>query len=462
MSDLKLTFAEVPKETETNEKINQEVRASYGTSVFSGVFDEEYLSTLQGVDGMEVYDKMRRNDDQVGMILNAVLEPLKGANYDIRPWTSNEDDPFSEQAKLHADFVRFQLMEDMRRSWSTLLGEIYTFPIFGHAAFWEVNKYVKGHPIYGDYIGIDQMIHINPKTIERWNFDRTTMDLVSIEQRSQGDIGKTVILPKEFLHLFVNQLEGANYEGFSILRRAYGAWWRKNQYLKLEGVGIERHSVGTIIIDVPQGQEQNPERARLEAIAQRLRAHQLQWVSKPKEWGFEIMEGKFDASTVQNSILKENEAIARSVAANFLNLGQSGAGGAYALSNDLSDFFTSSLKSLAYVVAEQFSSQIIPRLIRLNFGPQIGYPYMEVTGIDDKAGKELAETFKILSDSRAIYWTDNDENHVRERFGLPERQDFETSGRAYEAPVNANPFASIQQSQKKNKRIVKFAKSKAP
>ena len=65
-----------------------------------------------------------------------------------------------------------------------------------------------------------------------------------------------------------------------------------------------------------------------------------------------------------------------------------GTTGSYALSNDLSDFFLSGLDYIAKII-ERAVNDIFKELTILNFGEQDKYPTFKLSGISDKAGKEL-------------------------------------------------------------------------
>ena len=105
--------------------------------------------------------------------------------------------------------------------------------------------------------------------------------------------------------------------------------------------------------------------------------------------------------------------------ANFLELGMSGSG-AYALSNDLSDFFLSGIEFIAKEISEQFNKKVIPDLIKLNFGPRDKYPTLNFTGISDKAGKELADILSTLTSAKILTPDDRLEKHLRKRLGITE------------------------------------------
>lgn len=410
---------------------------SSGTSVFTGIFNEEYLLELKGVRAAQTYDKMRRGDGQVQMVLAAIKNTLRSANASIDSMISDEDDPFFEQAKEQAEFASFQIFEDLRRAWSQVLDEMFSCVDFGHAVQVMVDKNVVGHPRWGNYTGLDDLCWISPKTIYRWNINPYGR-LESIDQQAYGDLQAVATIPGDFLVVTSLQREGDNYEGISVLRGSYGSWWRKNQYLKIQAIGTERNALGIPSIEVPAGKENDPERARAENVLAALSAHQLQWVTMPEGWKFNILESKFAGDQVARVIDQEDQAMARSALANFLNLGQQGSGGAYALGDTQQKLFLLGNQYIANKVCDAFNRVIIPRLIRLNFGPQPTYPQMKMSGLTDRASDEWSKMISGFKTTGILgVWSNQDVSHVRKRVGLlPENPDDPAGGQP--APPSFN------------------------
>lgn len=404
-------------------------RFSSGTSVFTGIFNEEYLPDLRGVKAAQVYDRMRRGDGQIQMVLSAVKNTLRSATAMIESRISDEDDPFFEQAAEHAEFAAFQIFEDLRRPWSQVLDEMFSAVDFGHAVQVMVDKNVQNHPKWGNYTGLDDLCWISPKTICRWNINPYGV-LESIDQQAYGDLQSIENIPGDFLVVTSLQREGDNYEGISILRGSYGSWWRKNQYLKIQAIGTERNALGIPSVTVPAGKENDPERARAENVLAALTAHQLQWVTMPEGWDFNILEVKFSAETVAKVIDQEDQAMARSALANFLNLGQQGSGGAYALGDTQQKLFLLGNQYIANKICDAFNRVIIPRLIRMNFGPQPAYPEMKMSGLTDRASEEWQKMLSGFKTTGILgVWSVKDVGHVRKRLGLlPENPDDPAGG----------------------------------
>ena len=385
---------------------------SSGTDLYSGYFHEEYLRELQGRPAADIYDRMRRSDPRVKMCLSAVKNPIKGATWEIDP--AGDDDA----AKAHADLVRHALFEDMDKSWKEFLSEALSFVDFGHSVFEVVHKVVRDNPRYGSYNGIQSFGFRSQRTIERWNLEKTGQ-LKSITQMAYGDLESHKDISGQFLVVFSLEKEGDNYEGISALRTCYGPFFRKDLYLKLMAIGIEKTAVPTPKAKIPTGQQTSEQYANLIATLEAYTSHQQNYITYPEGWDINFDQTKFDASGVKSAIEFEDAQMVFSFLANFLNLGQSGAG-SFALSVDLSDFFLAGIEHVADIVTEKFNRQIIPDLIKLNFGPQENYPKLKCSGISDKPGGELGKLLKDLAESKYITPDDRLEKHLRKRIGLPE------------------------------------------
>lgn len=386
---------------------------SSGTDITGGILNEEYLQALTGTEAADIFDKMRRSDPKVKMCLQAVMNPIKSASWTIEP----ADD--SDQAKLDAELIEYILFRGMQKTWKRLIHEILTMTAFGYSLFERTHKVLFNHPKFGNFIGLRDLGFRSQRTIERWNINEYTGELETVTQFAFGD-GQAwnVDMPAKFLNLFSIDREGDNFEGISLLRPCYGPWLRKQTYLKLQAIGIEKFAVPTPTLKVPEGKQNSVEFNNAVEVLKKYVSHQSNYLTIPEGWEIQFTDSKFDASKVQGSIDAENREIVNAFLANFLELGQSGSG-SYALSFDLSDFFLGGIEHIADVIVEEFNS-IIKELINLNRGPQEEYPKLRASGIADRVGKEFGDLLKALSDSRYIVPDKGLEKHLRSLLNLPE------------------------------------------
>lgn len=394
--------------------IHVEETGSSGIQNFSGYYSEEYLSTLRGTKAADIWDQMRRSDPKIKMVLSAVKNPIKGAHWAIQPGADGEE------FKRHADLMEQILFKDLHQGWTQQIAETLTFLEFGFATFEVIHKVVTNHPDFGSYNSLDKIAWRSPRTIERWNLDPNGR-LMSISQYAFGDLQRLVDIPGSFLLTFTHEKEGDNYEGVSALRPCYGPWFRKNAYLKLMAIGMEKFAIPTPYMEVPEGKENSTEYFNAKKVLEKYAAHQQQFIMFPAGWKLGFAQSNFDASKIRDAINEENAEMAYAFLENFLELGHSGNSGSYALGTDLSDFFLMGLEHTANYICEVYNRVLIPDMIKLNFGPQTHYPQLEATGITDKPGKEFAEVIKLLADSKTITPDTDLEDDLREKFGLPRK-----------------------------------------
>lgn len=389
---------------------------SFGTEIYHGYPSEEYLATLRGTDAADVWDKMRRSDPQIKMITNAIKNPIKSATWEVLPGGD------SDEAEKQAELIKQILFHDMDVPWSRFLGEALTLVEFGYSLFEEIHKTVLNHPQFGSYIGLKALAYRSQRTIERFNVNRDTGTLLTVSQYAYGDLQKLVDIPAQFLVHFALDQEGANYEGISALRACYGSYIRKNMYMKLNAIGIEKFAVPTPVLEVPDQQQNATQFANAKAALEAYTSHQSNYITYPVGWKLELKSNVYDPEKVEKSIDAEDKRMVKSLLAGFLELGLSGHG-TQALSSDLSDFFLFGLQHIADIVCDGLNRKTIKNLVDLNYGPQPVYPMLKCSGISDKAGKELAETLKYLSDGKYITPDDPLEVHLRKRLGLTEMSD---------------------------------------
>jgi hypothetical protein len=431
-------FKNEPKERES---LHPKERGATGTANFSGYYDEEYLQKIRDLDGIDLYDEMRRSDAQVKMLLSVVKNPILSASWGVQP----VDD--SDEEKEIAAFAEHVLFHDIgykdgskEKTFRQFMREALTMIEFGHSVFEVVHKVVMNNPKFGNYIGLSDLSWRSPKTIYEWHLARNG-SLDCIRQVTQGDIAVDVKIPAKNLLVLTNELEGSNYQGISALRSIYGNHFRKTLFRKFQAVGIERASSG-----VPMGEIDDAIRtggnfetqwAAFKKMLQRFAANQQNYIALEK--GFKVSELKLshDPEKVQKAIDGENIEMTKSFLANFMELGLTG-GGSYSLGSDLSDIFLSSIQTVADEVAECLDRKVMRKIIRAKYGDRDFYPKTYAAGINDKAGKELAEVVKMLVEAGAIRTGERLERHLSKLYKFPdvEREQDEEDSPSEDDPNN--------------------------
>lgn len=385
---------------------------STGTEIYSGYFAEEYLEKLRGNKLAKEFDKIRRSDAQARMLLLSVKNPICGAGWEIEPASDSPED------QKIANLIEHILFHDCGKPFPKTIREALSCIDFGHGIMEKTFKTVFNHPEFGTYHGIQSLDLISAKTIETWLLEEGK--LTGIRQLSNGDNRSDTIIPAEYLMVFNLEMEGTNFEGISWLRACYGNWFRKNLYQKLNAIGIEKFAVGTPTVEFPQGSQNDEQMDNIIEALEVYTSGEANYITLPSGYLLKIEHNAYDPEKVESSIDKEDARMAKAFLANFLELGMSGTG-AYALSNDLSDFFLSGLTHIADEIANVFNTDLIPELCKLNVGPLHKYPKLKHTGISDKAGQELATIVTMYAEKNIITPDDALEDHLRKRHGLPKR-----------------------------------------
>lgn len=411
-----------------------------GTEIYSGYIAEDHLSSLRGHERAKVFDKIRRSDAQARMLLNSVKNPIRSATWEVHP----ADD--SAEAEKDAELIRHVLFSCSGFSFKKTLGEILTMIDFGYAALEKTYRVVLDDPKMGSYHGIAGLSWINPKTIHKFNVNRATGELLTVSQYAYGDLERTVDVPAKYLLHFVLDREGANYEGLSWLRPVYGNYLRKNEFMKLNAIGVEKFAVPTPRVKVPAGFQNSESFQYLLQALEVYTSGEANYLTYPAEYEIDFgSNSTYDPAKVDAAVDAEDRRMAKAFLANFLELGTGSSSGSFALGKDLSDFFSSGLIYIADEIAEVFNRNLIPELMLLNRGPRASTPKLVHSGIDDKAGKELAEVLSMLATSQYIVPDDKTEDHLRKRYGLPPKSE---EGKRIKQPAQS-PFGLSERVRRK-------------
>lgn len=395
-----------------------EFYGNFGTDISGGIFNEEYLSTLKGPRAAREFDKMRTQDGQVKMVLTAVKNPIKSATWEIVSADSSD-----EAANKHREFVEFILFRDLNRTWMQTLSQMLTFVDFGHAVFEIIHKNVSNHPKFGSYTGIKSLAWRSQKTIEEWKLDPGTGELAGVLQRTPGDFNNDVIIPAEFLFVLTMDLEGNDFSGTrnSVLRPMYGAYQIKQFLKKLKVIGHEKMTIGTPIGRAPEGATKQ-QMDSFASILQLYSSNEKQYILLPPGFEVEIKGGEFKANELEQGIEAENQEMVRAFLLNFLNLGQTGGGGSYALGQTQADFYLKGLQCIAQMICDEINCRLIPHIVALNFGEQAEYPSIAFSGIED-AGKDFSEMIANYVNVKAVVVDPTLRTFLRKLHRLPPEQE---------------------------------------
>jgi|14BtaG_2_1085337.scaffolds.fasta_scaffold02197_3 hypothetical protein len=441
-----------------------------GIEIFSGSYAEEYLSKFATMpEGMDVFDKMRRSDYQVQMLLSAVKNPIIAAN-----WGVEAVDDTDEEQEI-AKFVQFCLFEDMgypdgskSKSFREFITEALTSIEFGFSLFEPVYKVVMDHPKWGNYVGVRDIGYRSQKTIYEWNLNKNG-SIKNVRQLAQGDLGVDVKIDGANLMPITFKKEGDNYEGTSMLRPVYGNYMRKDFYLKILAMGIERTATGVLVAKVPPAAQDDAEQMDfIKKMLKRFTSHQSTYMVMPDGFEVDVTKIDFDADAVENAIDSEDRRMSKSFLAGFLELGMKGQSGVN-LGKDQSTLFLNGIENYSETIGDAVEKYIVKKLVDAKYGKRVAYPQIKATDVNNKNGKERAEVIVMLKNAGIIRDTDQLEDAMSRDYDLPvipqdqkERLDAEGKGRAAQSKKESVAPNEPKDKDAEKKRLaegVKFSES---
>ena len=384
---------------------------------------EEPTPELQWPKNVEVYDRMRRQDAQVISVLRAVTLPIRRTAWRIDPAGARD-----EVVQLVADDLGLPIQgqEDRpvlrtrdRFSWAEHLRLALLMLPFGHSPFEQVYRIDEA-----GQARLRKLAWRPPRTISKIDV-AADGGLVAIEQHPSKGTDKHR-MDVDRLVMYVNEREGGNWLGQSLLRPAYKFWLLKDRLLRVGAQTVERHGMGIPDYEAPPPDpnmkpedrtkwEKEQVQAGLQ-LAKNLRSGENAGTSRTNGSKLTLMGVSGTLPDAEKWVRYFDEQIARAVLAHFLNLGTET--GSWALGSTFADFFTLSLQTVALQVAEVANQHIVEDLVDLNWGEAEPAPRI----VFDEIGSRhpaTAEAIRALIDCGAIVPDDQLEQHMRTTYGLP-------------------------------------------
>ena len=396
---------------------------------------------LQWPNSNDVYDRMRREDPQVKSVLRAVMLPILRTE-----WTLDGTGCRDEVVEHVARDLGLQIKgrpysaptrSKGRLSFKEFLRHALLELVYGHSFFEQVYRVEEG------MFRLHKLAWRPPRTIAKIEV-AADGGLVAIEQHpiTNGTVGSTVPrIEVGALVAFVNEREGGNWLGESLLRAAYKMWMLKDRFLRIQALTAERNGLGMPVFTAGEPPEVGSfeqavawldgEIARGEDIVKQARAGDAAGVSLSKGSTFEFKGVQGDLPDTDKPIRYFDEQIARAVLAHFLNLGTET--GSWALGSTFANFFTDSLNAVAQHIADVVNQHVIEDLVDVNWGENEPAPRLVPAAIGEQQ-QVTAEAIRALIQAGAVVVDEPLRAYVRDKFGLP-----------VEDPTTATPAPVIQE-----------------
>lgn len=388
-----------------------------------------------------VYDTMRRTDPQVASVLRAVTLPIRRTGWRIDPNGAADEVVQLVSEDLGLPVIGGQDAPTRRTrgrfSWKRHLFEALLMLPMGHSIFEQVYRI--------DEAGRARLRKLEwrpPSTISKVNVARDG-GLVSIQQHgTMGAAGAEIEVSR--LVAYVNEREGGNWLGRSLLRPAFKDWTIKDRLIRIQAQTVQRNGMGIPTYTASPVPEALATDAAIKAyidaeiaaglkIAQELQAGENAGASIPNGASLGLEGVKGTLPDAGGPIRYHDEQIARAVLAHFLNLGGDKSTGSYALGDTFANFFVLALQTVAEDVADIANQHIVEDLVDLNFGEDAIAPRL----VFDEIGSRhpaTAQAIQMLMTSGALSADPALERHLRTQYGLPDRDD--------DAPAPADPQAA--------------------
>jgi hypothetical protein len=385
--------------------IRNEVGAS-GTIMIGGMISNaDYLYEFQGANLYTTVDRMRKGDATVRVALLALKLPILSANWYIKAASESPED------KHIADFVNEQLFNEMSITWHDFLRQSLLYLDYGHFV-WEI--------VYKDvvfqgkkYVGLRKLAPRLPNTILAWKTrdGKNGIQQFTIEKN-------TVDIPIEKLLILVNEKEGDNWYGQSILRSAYKHWYIKDGLYQIEAVAHERQGLGVPYVKKKPGTSK-ADTIKAQELLQNMRANEKGYLNIPDGWDIGFIDMKAGSiKDPQEAIKHHDTQIVKSVMAQFLNLGTVNTG-SYSLSANQSELFLLSEQSIAKQIRDAVQKYVVERLVDMNFVTE-KYPTIEHEKIGTIDYTKLSTAVSALVSSQLLTPDVETEKQLRKIMGLPE------------------------------------------
>lgn len=384
--------------------LNEIGKSGYNWS--AGYVYEEFLTDLQGGNGIKIYREMSDNDPVIGACLFAIKQILREAK-----WTAKPADK-SVAAKKDAEFL-YDCMHGMSHAWNTMIMDVLSFLSYGWSWHEVVYKRV------GSKIMWKKMPIRLQNSWDSWELNDNG-SVVGFYQRPAPSY-EQIYIPLNKSLLFRTELNGDNPEGRSVLRPAYRPWFFKKNLEEIEGIGAERDLAGLPVITTPESLDWDKDDPNVVAqldyaknLVSSLRRDEQDGVVKPAGWTLELLSSGGTRQFNTNEIIdRYDKRIAMVVLAQFIMLGMERTG-SYALAQEQSDMFRVCLEGWMDCICDVFNRHAVPKLFAYNGIVDRPMPYVTHTLIRKYVLKDLAEYINKLVGCNALVVDEELQDYLKE------------------------------------------------
>lgn len=358
------------------------------------------------------------SNDATGRAIASSIElPIRSARWFVNPASDNPADI------QYADLIHEVLWNFGSQSFDDVSRNALSSLRYG----FNLSEIIYAVIDWGEFkgkIGWDSLAYRQQNTKWRWNTDWVNgrRQLVSFTQLSPPYYMQTDIPRNKFL-LWVNDLEGDNYDGNSIYRSSYKDYFIRDRLYRIRAIGLERAFMSVPVVTLPAAYSREQE-ALAKQIVTTIRADEQAGVTTTEDVPVELKSWQLQGTEMEAAIQFHNRQMLLASLAQFLNLGSTQTG-SFALSSDQSELFLNAVVAKANYVAQILNLEPgIPSLIGINF-PNVdrkSMPRLEHGDIGQRALDALGRTLTALAQFGFLTPDDATEDRLRQMLNLPERE----------------------------------------
>lgn len=404
---------------------------------------EEFNPELMHPESHTVFDRMYRTDADAGQIIDLLANPIAAGTWVVEPYGGSQaTDEDKEIAKLY----EWALFEAMQPGWQSFLSSF--LPVLFRSGFVPGEVLWKtAVPPNGEKLLVPRTVAMRlPRSVHRW-VQNDQEELVAIEQWVVGGGGATTerepdgtrgyangstlktIHRRNMVYLRVGG-EGDNWEGVSLLRRAYKHWYIKDGVERVDAVAYEREALGIPVYYPPPGLDDDTIET-MDSALEAMRAGETSFIRMP---GMKAGAGAPDGTGHLLELLGfdrtgsgrdpypllgyHTNKIAAAVIADFMKLGH-GDTGARATAQVQADPFLTSIERLTGLIEDEWHAQVTLPFVAYNFKGAKNAPKLKMSIVDQTSLTQLADFVLKLVQVGAIMPDQGLENFLRSRADLP-------------------------------------------
>ena len=239
---------------------------------------------------------------------------------------------------------------------------------------------------------------------------------------------------------YVNEQEGGNWYGTSMLRSCYKHWALNDRLMRVDGIKHERNGMGVPIVEAPPGASK-AQIDQASALAQQYKAGEMSGGALPDGFRLRLVGTEGSVPDTIPSLRYHDEQMAQSFLEMFMKLGTTQTG-SRSLGESMIDFFALSQEAIAKEYVDTTNAHVIEDLIDQNWLDDEPVPVLAFAPRDE----ELAfSDLSILVRDNIVTVDPEIEKFVRAKANLPrleEPVDNTAVPPVKEATITALPVAA--------------------